>query len=329
MKLKQRPVTIVAIAAALLCLAICGAVVWRVERALGNSKGDLARRELLGVEIRTFGPQPNPGFEEITAPAVFNSAVVFHGHIYLAGPAGLSAYSIDGSLEHIYRSGIDLPAAPLGQMAVSLLTDSRQPEFLIATLGQGVMAFDGHLFRQILPQQEEAHTVTAVLPLASGRLLIGTAKLGLLIYDGRTLKRFHTTTNNVYVTALAGSEADLWVGTLNDGLLYWHGGQTERIGEEQGLPDRRVEQIALADGRAYVGTPMGVAEIHEGKIARVLAKGIYAHALFVVRSSLLVGQVEAGVMRVSLAGPESDSKARRPIVAVATADAYAVRATAN
>jgi ligand-binding sensor domain-containing protein len=128
---------------------------------------------------------------------------------------------------------------------------------------------------------------------------------------------------------LAGSEADLWVGTLNDGLLFWHGGQTERIGEEQGLPDRRAEQIALADGRAYVGTPMGVAEIHEGKIARVLAKGIYAHALFVDRSSLLVGQVEAGVMRVSLAGPESDSKARRPIVAVATADAYAVRATAN
>jgi hypothetical protein len=329
MKLKQRPVTIVAIAAALLCLAISGTVVWRVERALNHSKGDLARRESLGVEIRTFGPQPNPGFEGITAPAVFKSALVFQGHIYLAGPAGLSAYSIAGSLEHVYRTGIDLPAAPLGQMATGLLTDSRQPELLIATLGQGVMAFDGRLFRQILPQQEEARMVTALLPLASGRLLIGTAKLGLLIYDGKTLKRFHTTTDNVYVTALAGSEADLWVGTLNDGVLFWHGGQTERIGEEQGLPDRRVEQIALADGRAFVGTPMGVAEIREGKIVRILARGIYAHALFVDHSSLLVGQVEAGVMRVSLAGPESDNKARRPIVAVAASDASQVRATLN
>src|ERR1017187_2816220 len=99
MKFKQRPVTIVAIAAARGGRAICGAVVWRVERALGNSKGDLARRESLGVEIRTFGPQPNPGFEGITAPAVLKSAVVFQGHIYLAGPAGLSAYSINGSLE--------------------------------------------------------------------------------------------------------------------------------------------------------------------------------------------------------------------------------------
>jgi ligand-binding sensor domain-containing protein len=320
MKLKRRTVTILAIAAAFLCLVVSAAVIWRVERALGNSKRDVARRELLGVEVRPIGAQPNPGFEGITPPAVFKSAAVFQGHIYLAGPAGLFAYSIDGALEHICRTGMDLPAAPLGQMAVGILTDSHQPELLIATLGQGVMAFNGHLFRQILAQQDEARTVTAVLPLASGRLLIGTAKLGLLIYDGKTLKRFHATTDNVYVTALAGSEAELWVGTLNDGLLYWRGGQTERIGEEQGLPDRRVEQIALADGRAYVGTPMGVAEIHEGKIARVLARGTYAHALLADRDSLFVGQVEDGVKRLSLAGPVSDNKARRPIVAQAQAD---------
>lgn len=323
MKLKRRHVTIIAIALAFVCLAICGVVVWRVERVLGNSTGDLAHRESFAIDIRTFSPQPNPGFEAITAPAVFKSAAAFQGHIYLAGPAGLFAYSIDGALEHVYRTGMELPSAALGQMAVGTLTDSRQPELLIATSGQGVMAFDGHLFRQILARQDEARTVTAVLPLSSGRLLIGTAKLGLLIYDGKTLKRFHSTTNNVYVTALAGSEADLWVGTLNDGVLYWHGGQTERIGEEQGLPDRRVEQIALAVGRAYVGTPVGVAEIQNGRIARVLAKGIYAHALWADPNSLLVGQVEAGVMRIPLADSESDSKARRPIVADATHNPFA------
>jgi len=153
------------------------------------------------------------------------------------------------------------------------------------------------------------------LPLASGRLLIGTEKLGLLVYDGKTLKRFHSTTNNIYVTALAGSEAELWVGTLSDGLLWWHGGQTERISEEQGLPDRRVEQIARAEGRSWVGTPMGVAEVREGKIARVLAKGRYAHAVLADGDGLLVGQVEAGVLRVSLGGPENDARARRSIVA--------------
>jgi hypothetical protein len=277
----------------------------RRDLARGESDGrcapfDAAQRELLGFEARTLEAQPNPGFEGIWAPAVYKSAAVFEGRIYLAGPAGLYAYAADGTLERIYRTGIDLPAAPLGQMAVGMLVDAKRPELLIATLGEGILCFDGHLFRQILGTNEDARVITSLLPLGSGRLLIGTAKMGLLIYDGKTLKRFHTTTNNVYVTALAGSEAELWVGTLNDGLLWWHGGQTDRIGEEQGLPDRRVEQIALAGGKAYVGTPMGVAEVREGKIARVLAKGRYAHALLADGDALLVGQMEAGVMRVPL-----------------------------
>jgi ligand-binding sensor domain-containing protein len=313
MKLNRRRVAALAIVAALVCLTVCGIVVWRVEKALGSSRREAAERELLGFEVRTLGAQPNPGFEGISSPAVYKSAAVFEGKIYLAGPAGLYAYAADGALERIYRTGIDLPAAPLGQMAVGLLTDARQPELLIATQGAGIVCFDGHLFRQIMGTNADVRVITSLLPLGSGRLLMGTAKLGLLIYDGKTLKRFHPTTDNVYVTALAGSEAELWVGTLNDGLLWWHGGQTDRIGEEQGLPDRRVEQIALAGGRAYVGTPMGVAEVREGKVARVLAKGRYAHALMADGDGLLVGQMEAGVLRVSLSGQENDVQVRRPI----------------
>ncbi|MGD0546648.1 MAG: hypothetical protein ABR991_02330 [Terracidiphilus sp.] len=317
MKLERRTWAVIAVAAALLSLTIGGLVVWRVERALSASRGGAAAKELLAVEARSLGAQPNPGFEGISAPAVFKSAAFFQGRLCLAGPAGLSAYSADGRLEHFYRVGIDLPAAPLGQMAVGMLTDSRQPELLIATMGEGVLAFDGQSFRQIRARDEEARAVTAILPLGSGRLLIGAAKLGLLIYDGKTLKHFHTTTDNFYVTALAGSEAELWVGTLNDGLLYFHGGQTERIGEEQGLPDRRVERIALSAGRAYVGTPVGVGEVREGKVLRVLSKGRYARALLVDGDALLVGQVAEGVLSVPLSGPEDDVKARRPIVAVA------------
>jgi hypothetical protein len=315
MKPRRRTVAVISIAMAVLCLGVAGVVIWRVEKALGNSKRETAASELLRVENRVVGVQPNPGFEGITAPAVFKSVAGFQGKIYVSGPAGLYVYATDGTLEHVYRVGIDLPTAPLGQIAVGTLADSRQPELLIATLGEGILAFDGSRFRQIRATQEEARVVTALLPVASGSLLIGTAKLGLLIYDGKTLKKFHTTTDDVYVTSLAGSEAELWVGTLNDGLLYWHGGQTERMGEAQGLPDRRVDQIALGEGRAYVGTPMGVAEVRDGKILRELAKGSYAHALVADRDSLLIGQVDAGVMRVSLSGNRDDGRARRPIVA--------------
>jgi len=313
-----------AIVAALVCLSVCGIVVWRVEKALGSSRREAAERELLGFEVRTLGAQPNPGFEGLLSPAMYKSAAIFEGRVYLAGPAGLYAYAADGTLEHIYRTGIDLPAAPLGQMAVGMLVDARQPELLIATQGAGIVAFDGHLYRQIMGTNPDVRVITSLLPLGSGRLLIGTAKLGLLIYDGKTLKRFHPTTDSVYVTALAGSEAELWVGTLNDGLLWWHGGQTDRIGEEQGLPDRRVEQIALANGKAYVGTPMGVAEVREGKVTRVLAKGRYAHALLADGDVLLVGQMEAGVMRVSISGTESDVQTRRPIAVRGGGDSVVV-----
>jgi len=58
-----------------------------------------------------------------------------------------------------------------------------------------------------------------------------------------------------------------------------------------------------------------VAEVREGKVARVLAKGRYAHALLVDGDTLLVGQMEAGVMRVPLSGAENVVLARRPIAA--------------
>ena len=318
MKPQRRTVAVIAIAAAVLCLAGSGLVAWRVERALGGLMRDAAHEGSLGVEVRALAPQPNPGFEGLTAPAVFNSAAEFQGRLFLAGPAGLYVYSADGQLDHIYHTGMELPAAPLGQLVVGMLTGSQQAELLIATAGAGVLAFDGRVFRQILANQGEARNVTALLPLATGRLLIGTAKLGLLVYDGAALKRFHSTTDNVYVTALAGTDAELWVGTLDNGLLYWHGGETERIGVEQGLPDQRVEQIALGkgepySGRAYVGTPVGVAEVRDGKITRVLAKGRYAHALLADGDSLWVGQLDAGVLHVSLAGPANDVNVRRSI----------------
>ncbi|MGA3129185.1 MAG: hypothetical protein ABSD59_00180 [Terracidiphilus sp.] len=187
----------------------------RVERALGGLRRDAAHEGSLGVEVRPLAPQPNPGFEGFTASAVFKSAAEFQGRLFLAGPAGLYAYSPDGRLNHIYRARMELPAVPLSQLAVGMLTGSQQPELLIATSGAGVLAFDGRVFRQIPANRDEARNVTALLPLATGRLPIGTAKLGLLIYDGTELKRFHSTTDNVYVTALAGTDAELWVGTLD------------------------------------------------------------------------------------------------------------------
>jgi ligand-binding sensor domain-containing protein len=313
----RRTLTLLAVLGGVICLGLA-AVVWRVERSLHQARSQQGWDADLGVEVRAVNPQPNPGFEPIGAPAVFKSAAVYEGKLYLSGPQGLSVYTLNGDLEKVYRVGMELPTAPLGRMAVGMVAGASRPELLMATAGAGVLAFDGAGFRQIVAKTEDARTVTALLPLASGRLLLGTAKLGVLVFDGRTLRRFHPTLDNLYVTALAGSESSLSVGTLNDGLLLWRGGETIRLGEEQGLPDSRVEALAMAGDTVFAGTPVGVAEVRQGKVARTVANGLFAHALLLDGEELLVGQMDAQIARLRWSENDAGPGARRPIQALST-----------
>ncbi len=133
---------------------------------------------------------PNPGFEVVSSPQVFHAAAQFQDHLYLAGPAGLTEYDSHGSLLHQYSAGIQLPASPLLALASGILADSREPELLISTESAGILAFNGHDFRQILTSDPEARSITTMLPTASGHLLFGTKKRGVLLYDGKRISRF-------------------------------------------------------------------------------------------------------------------------------------------
>ena len=319
MKRGRRDIAVVAIAAALVCSCILW-IAWRAERVLRVSERAATSEQNLGVRVSPIQEQPNPGFEAFSAPAVYRAAAFFEGTLYLSGPAGLYAYSLDGALQHVYRVGLDLPPAPLGAMASGTLADSRHPELLIATAGEGVLAFDGSRFRQIRPEAAEARDVTAILPLGSGGLLIGTTKRGVLEFDGRSLKQFHPTTANLYVTALAGTESDVWIGTPNQGVLHWRGGQVERVGESEGMPDARVESLALDGEAVYAGTPNGVAEIHAGRVARVLARGHFARAVQPDGDSLLIGEFDGEITAVPRNGGR-EPLPRRPIVSPANNDA--------
>jgi len=315
MQWNGRTLILTAVVGGICLLALC-MVIWRAEHILHLAQSDQGRDADLGVAVRTVVSQPNPGFEAIGAPAVFKSIAIYAGKLYLSGPQGLSVYSLNGDLEKVYHVGIELPTAALGRMAVGMVAGARQPELLIATDGAGVLAFDGQGFRQIVSSTAEARRVTALLPLSSGRLLLGTPKLGVLVFDGKTLKRFHPSLDNYYVTALAGTESSFSVATLNDGLLLWRGGETTHVGEEQGLPDRRVESIAVHGDITYAGTPVGVAEVREGKVQRVLANGEFAHALLLDGDQLFVGPMDSAITRLRLNEAGNGIHARRPIAAL-------------
>lgn len=330
---KRRIVVYVVLIAALLGVAGLGSIVWRAHQVLQQSTAAVTAQNAFAVSVKTIAPVDSGEFQWFAAPAVFTGGAVYDNHLYLCGPSGLYVYTTTGSLVKIYRVGRDLPAAPLTAMAVGTLSDSRRPELLIATHGAGVLTWNGSRFQQIAalspnnPHQSdvEANTVTALLPLASGRLLISTAKLGLLVYDGESIRYFHHSLRKNYITALAGTESSLWIGTQDHGLTHWQGGTSTYIGTAQGLPDSHIGAIALSGDTTYAATPVGVVAIAQNQVQRVLAEGIFAQALRVQHlageHSLAVGSLQQGIFDIALGNP--DHRLRNQIHAGSTLEAAA------
>ena len=285
----------------LLSLAL-GLVVWRATRALHSAADQVRAEHDIRFTVRKLPPAANSGFEEISSPAVFFQAARFHDHLYIAGPAGLLEFDAGGALLHQYAAGRELPGSPMVALAPAVLSDAHEPELVLATASDGILAFDGIRFRQILPLDADAHAITAILPAASGHLLFGTKKRGVLTYDGKELTELHSTLKDVYVTALAGNESDLWVGTLDRGVLHFHAGQTDSFAEQEGLPDPQITSLAISGETTYVGTPLGVAVFSNGRFSRVLATGLLATAMLATPTKLYVGSEDQGVISIPLEG---------------------------
>jgi ligand-binding sensor domain-containing protein len=303
--MKRAPIVFVrAIVSASLALAIgIGIfVMWRSSRAIRSATEDVRAEYEFSFIVRALPPAVNTGFEAVSSPSVFLQAARFQDHLYIAGPAGLLEYEPGGTLLHQYLVGSELPGSPLIALSPAVLADSREPELIVATANDGLLAFNGRAFRQILPVSADARSVTAILPVASGHLLFGTKKRGVLVYDGKRISVLHPTLDALYVTSLAGDDSNLWVGTLNRGVLHFHAGETDNFTEAQGLPDPQVQALFISGETAYAGTATGVAEFSGGRFSRVLAPGVLVTALLATRTQLFVGSEDQGVIVIPLEG---------------------------
>src|SRR5262249_51862251 len=249
---------------------------------------EVQSRANLPFSVRKVVPV-NSGFEWIGAPESFTGAVLFKGDFYLGGASGLFRYDSRGVLIKHYRPGQELPSTPLLRITSGVLDDTREPELLMVTASEGVLAFNGAEFRQILPKLADARSISSILPLRSGELLIGTRKRGVLAYDGKTLRAFHPSLTPLHVTELAGSESDLWIGTQDQGVVHWQAGRAETFAEAQGLPDPQVFSISVVNEKAYVGTAVGIAEVEDGRFLCVLAPGLFARAVYASGTTVLAG----------------------------------------
>jgi ligand-binding sensor domain-containing protein len=292
----------IGLAVVLLLAATAGLVCRNAAKAVTAARDSVRSEQELPLIQRPLPPPIETGFKPISGPAAFSSAAVFQGSLYVCGAAGLFEYDQHGKLLKQYRVGQELPATPLLRMVSGSLADAHEPELLIITADEGVLAFNGRSFRQIRPQQPELRDITAILPLGPGHLLLGTRKRGVVVYDGKVLRVFHPSLASAHVTELAGTGSNLWVGTFDQGVIHWSAGRAERISDAQGLPDAQVFSIAVSGEQAFVGTALGVAEFEAGRFKRVVARGVFAHTLYINGKKLLVGGLdsEQGVMEIAL-----------------------------
>lgn len=272
---------------------------FKARHSLNDAIARVTHESDIGFRTISLDRPVPEGFEPVSSPAQFTDAALFAGRFYLCGPGGLIAFDLNGTLIAQYRPGMELPPSPLTRMAIGGASDSVGPQLWIATSSEGLLEFDGRAFRQIRPESG-AGQLTSVLPLATGRILVGSEKAGILVWDGRGLSQLHPALAGEHISALAGTEADLWAGTIDRGVLHWHGGQLDRFTESEGLPDRRVLSLAYGPVSRYVGTPLGIAEFRDGRFARVLAAGVFSKSLLVCHDSLSIGTLEEGVIEVPL-----------------------------
>jgi ligand-binding sensor domain-containing protein len=289
-----------ALTAAIALLAFPAWLTWEARDAIRQVRDRSASAANSRVTIRPLDRPLPPEVEPVGAQSLFRDAALFQGHLFVAGPQGLVEYSAGGTVVRRFRTGLELPPAGLVGLSVGTLASSSEPELLIATATDGLLTFDGRRMLHVRPAPPEERKLTALLALASGRLLLGTEKAGLLVFDGRQLTAAHAELAEVGVTALAGADGDVWVGTLGQGVWHWRAGGVDRFDESSGLPDRRVLSIVTRGDRTYVGTALGVAEFEGGRYARTLGPGLFASAIAVRRDTLLIGTLDGALAEIPL-----------------------------
>src|SRR5262245_21598920 len=116
--------------------AILGSsIFWRAGSTLAKITAQVASEGNLRVSVGPWVKSVPAGLELVGSAAQYTDAQVFHGHLYLAGPTGLSELDSSGDPIARYRAGIELPPAPVTALAVGLVGDSSAPELWIATAG--------------------------------------------------------------------------------------------------------------------------------------------------------------------------------------------------
>lgn len=152
----------------------------------------------------------------------------------------------------------------------------------IATLGAGVLSWDGVTLRQLGPAQGlPSANVWSLALRESGGLWIGTEEHGLFLREEGAFSPVVSNerlTGAVPAALVRSSDASLWVGTVGAGVFRLQDGPTELLGRphsaplvryDDGLPSDFVRRLHLGPSGLWIGTKVGAA-LWRGSVLTVL-----------------------------------------------------------
>ena len=296
---------------ALIALA-AALIVVPAHRALTRARLSVANANRLPFTFQNLDPAAAlTAFEPVASAPGYTSGAFFEGQLYLAGPSGLTIFNADGSRQTALRPGLELPVAPVTTLVAARIRGASEPQLLAATSGAGLLILQPNphaapTIRQLLPAEAEARDLTALLPLATGDLLLGTRHRGVLLYNGATLAPLPAfDSSRLQITALAAVDAASYlIGTRNSGAFFVHAGTVDHADISNGLPDNQVESIAVANNHAYLGTPIATAEFDFASPAfrpsRMLGEGLFAHTIAADAQTLTIGTLDQGIQQIPL-----------------------------
>jgi ligand-binding sensor domain-containing protein len=303
-------------------LAAALTAVFSARRAFNRATQTAASDGQLPFTLRTLDTSNaarSLGAETVAPHLSYTTGAFFLGDLYLGGQSGLTILRADGTSRLNLRSGFELPVAPIHAIAVARVRGTSEPQLLLGTGGAGLLLLEPGsgttpTIHQLLPAAAAARDLTALLPLATGDVLLGTRHRGVLIYNGATLAPLQFRLPGVnpatlQITALAAVDsASFLIGTRNSGVFYVHAGTVDHANSTSGMPDDQVESIAVSSTHAFVGTPTGTAEFDLAapsfRPVRVLAQGLFSHALTLDEHQLIIGTLDQGIQQIALeAGP--------------------------
>lgn len=266
---------------------------FRASSTLVTAEQDLSTSRQVSLRKSNFQPTLVPGAKHLLPSTQWVAATRFQDSLWAASSAVLTEFDPQGNRKRTLRVGIELPPAPISALTVATLRDTPQPVLLIATLGQGVLLYDGRSITQLKPSTPERARVRSLAVSPSGELFLATDS-GLLLYD-TALSVPEPELAQVRITTLSHDRTSLWVGTADRGVYLLRGGRTRHFSKSEGLPDNQIEALAHHGKRTWVATPAGIAEFLDDQFRTTPHRDLAATSMSATPEGFVVATLDQGL----------------------------------